>query len=140
MGVVDGEALEALQVANEIAGERAVVHVRAGDHPRRGHLLGGVAPFHHERDPFAQLPLVLGVFHPAIAVMRGERLVSLLQERHVVGAVDEAHMRNRMDEGLRVRDGTLLHQVGPELAREVELDVDLERLRNVDAAVAASGV
>src|SRR5262245_61478834 len=48
-------------------------------------------------------------------------------------------MWNRMDEGLRVRDRALLHQVGPELAREVELDVDLERLGNVDAAIAALG-
>ena len=42
-----------------------------------------------------------------------------------------------MDEGARVRDRALLHQIGPELAGQIELDIDLQRLGNVDAAVAA---
>jgi hypothetical protein len=113
MGVVDREAVETLQIADEVARERTIVHVRAGDHPGRGHPLAGVAPLHHERNPLGELLLVLGIFHALVAVMRGQRLVSLFEERHVVGAADEAHMRNRMDEGLRVRDSALLHQVGP---------------------------
>ena len=44
-----------------------------------------------------------------------------------------------MDEGLRVCDRALLHQIGPKLARQVELDVDVQRLGNVDAAVTALG-
>src|ERR1700746_1018112 len=69
--------------------------------------------------------------------MLGERGMSLLEEGDVVGAVHEAQMGNGMDEGFRRPYGARLHEVGPELAREVELDVDIERLRDVDASVAA---
>ena len=68
--------------------------------------------------------------------MRGQRGVSLFEKSHVGGAVHKTHMRAGMDERPRVRDRPLGHEVGPQLPREVELDVDVERLRDVDAAVA----
>src|SRR5262249_56112044 len=43
----------------------------------------------------------------------------------------------RKDERLRIRDRALRHQVGPELPRQIELHVDVERLGDVDAAVAS---
>jgi hypothetical protein len=42
-----------------------------------------------------------------------------------------------MDERARIGDRTLADEIGPQLPGEVELDVDLERLRNIDAAVAS---
>src|SRR5262245_33068444 len=116
MGVVDRKAVETLQIADEIARERTIVHVGACDHPGRGHPLAGIAPLHHERNPLAQRLLVLGIFHAFVAVMRGQRLVSLLEKRYVVSAADEAHMRNGMNEGLRVRDGTVLERGGTTVA------------------------
>ena len=65
--------------------------------------------------------------------------VALLQKSDVVGAAHEAHVRDRFDEGLRRRDGSRLHQRGPQLAREIEFHVHLERLGNLDAAVAPFG-
>ena len=38
---------------------------------------------------------------------------------------------------MRIRDRALRHQVGPELPRQIELHVDVERLGDVDAAVAS---
>src|SRR5262249_26447063 len=38
---------------------------------------------------------------------------------------------------LRIRDRALPNQIGPELPRQIELDVDVERLGDVDAAVAS---
>ena len=72
-------------------------------------------------------------------MMRGQRRISLLEKRHVGGSAHEAHVWNRMDEGLRVCDRPLPHEVGPELAGQIELHVDVQRLRNVDAAIAALG-
>jgi hypothetical protein len=69
--------------------------------------------------------------------MGRHRFEALPEKRNVLSAVHKAHMRNRMDEGLRVRDRALLHQIGPELSRQVELHIDSQRLGNVDASIAA---
>src|SRR5438067_5834067 len=84
----------------------------------------------------ASLCLSSHIFHAVIAVMRRECRVALAQKCDMLGAPDETHVRNGMDEGFGVRDGAFLDEIGPQLPREVELDVHLERLGNVDAAVA----
>ncbi len=40
-----------------------------------------------------------------------------------------------MDEGVRVEDRALANEIGPELTRQIEFGVDLQRLRDVDAAI-----
>ena len=40
-----------------------------------------------------------------------------------------------MDERAWIGDRALLHQIGPELTRQIELDIDLDRPGDVDAAV-----
>jgi hypothetical protein len=67
----------------------------------------------------------------------GHRLEALAQEGDIVLPPDKAHMRAGMDEGARVRDRALADEVRPQLTRQIELGVDLERLGNVDAAVFA---
>ena len=47
MGIMDGTARKPVEMGNEVAGERAIIDVRAGDHARRGDGLAGAAPFHH---------------------------------------------------------------------------------------------
>ena len=133
--VVDRKARLRLQLADQQVGERAVVDVRAGDHPGRGDGLLLVAPLHHQRRPLGDLTVVFAVFHAVIAVVRRHRLVPVAQEGDVLVAPDEAHMRAGFDEGVRVRDGALGDEVRPELARQVELGVDLKGPGNVDAAV-----
>ena len=71
--------------------------------------------------------------------MRRHRRKALLEKRDVLKPVHEAHMRDRMDETSRVDDRPLLHQIGPELSRQVELDVDVQCLGNIDRPVAALG-
>ena len=137
LGEVRGKALAALEVGEEVRGQRSVVHVGAGDHPRRGDHLARVATIHDQRDPLAELVPVFRVFHPPIEVMPGECGMSFLEEGDVVGALHEAHVRDGMDEGFRRPYGAGLYEVRPELPREVELDIDLERLRDVDAPIAA---
>ena len=44
-----------------------------------------------------------------------------------------------MDEGLRICDRLLIHQIGPKLSRQIELHVDVQRLGNVDASISALG-
>jgi hypothetical protein len=42
-----------------------------------------------------------------------------------------------MNEGARILDRALLNDVRPKLPRQVELDIDLQRFGDVDAAVGA---
>jgi hypothetical protein len=118
-----------------MVGQRAVVDVGAGDDACRRDLLVGAAAFHDQRGPCGDLLMIVGIFHAAIAVMRRHCRESPLEERHILGAANEAHVRYRMNEGLGIGDRSLLHQIGPELARQVELDIDLQSLGDVDAAV-----
>src|ERR1700722_11414152 len=67
--------------------------------------------------------------------MGAHRLEPLSEERDVADTVHEAHVRHGMDEGARIGDCSSLHQIRPKLARQVELYINLQRLRNVDAAV-----
>ena len=94
---------------------------------------------HHEREPVSQRLLVLGEFHAPVKVVRGQRGVSPFQIGDVRGAMDEAHMRHRVNEQIGRRERLLSDQIAPELAREIEFDIDGERLRDIDAAVAALG-
>ena len=52
---VHREALVPLEGGEEVRGQRSVVHVGAGDHPRRGAHLARVATIHDQRDPLAEL-------------------------------------------------------------------------------------
>jgi hypothetical protein len=98
MEVANGDARQFLQVADELPGKRSIVHVGAGDHAGRGQGLVRGTTLHDERDPLGELLPVLAIFHPVIAVVRGERRVALAQKRDMFGAPDETHMGNWMDE------------------------------------------
>ena len=110
VGEVRREASSRAEVPDEVRGQRTEVHVRPGDHPRGGDHVVRVAPIHDERNPFGELVLVLRVLHSAVAVMRGERRVPLLEEGDVVGTAYEAHVRHGVEEGLRGLDGSPLHE------------------------------
>jgi hypothetical protein len=137
MRVVNCKPRHAREIANEGASERSIVDVGAGDDPRGGHLFVGGAALHHQRDPLAEFLLVLRIFHAMPAMMRAHRRETLLEEGDILGPVHEAHVRDGMNERLRIRDRALPHQIGPELPRQIELHVDVQRLGNVDAAVAS---
>jgi hypothetical protein len=117
MRVMDRESLHACEVADETAGERSIVDVGAGDDPCGGHLLVAGAALHHQRDPLAQFLFVLRIFHALIAMMRAHRREALLEEGDVVRPVHETHVRDRMNERLRIGDCAVGYQIGPELPR-----------------------
>jgi hypothetical protein len=68
-----------------------------------------------------------------------ERLVPGLEELGVVLADHKTHVRDRVDEALGRADQPFLHQVGPELAGELELFVDQQRLGGIHRAVLGRG-
>jgi len=117
--------------------ERTVVDVRTGDNASRRKRLLLSAAVHDQRRPFGDLGAILAVLHSVVAMARGHRLEALAQEGDIVPAPDEAHVRAGMDEIARVRDRAFADQVGPQLARQIELCIDLERLGDVDAPVCA---
>ena len=67
----------------------------------------------------------------------GHRLEALAQEGDTVLAPHEAHMRARVDEAVRIRDRAFADQIRPQLSRQIELRVDLERLGDIDAPIFA---
>src|SRR5271169_129129 len=67
--------------------------------------------------------------------MGSKRLEPFFEERAVLRTAYETEVGYGMNEGLRVLDRSLLHQIGPELTGKIELSVNLQSLRNVDAAV-----
>ena len=125
------------KMLHQQVGQRAVVDIRAGDNARCRKRLLVPAAVHDQRRPFGDLGAILAVLHSVVAMARGHRLEALAQEGNVVPTPDKAHMRARMDESARVRDRAFADQVGPQLARQIELGVDLERLGDVDAPVFA---
>src|SRR5260370_38093777 len=71
-------------------------------------------------------------------MVRAHRLEPLSEERDVA-AVHETHVRHGMDERARISDRALPNEIRPELARQVELDIDFQRLGDVDATVGPLG-
>src|ERR1700726_1270509 len=101
------------EMTDQMMGERPIIHIGAGDDPRRSNGLIVGSALHHERCPFLDLLPVLGVFHAVIAMVRAHRLEPLSEERDVA-AMHEAHVRDRMYEGARIGDGAFLDEEGPE--------------------------
>ena len=135
LSVVDCKSSHSDKMTNKAAGKRPVVHIRADDDARRGHLLIGGAALHDQGYPLRKLVLVLRALHTVVTVMGGHRCKALSEEGDVLRPMHEAHVRDGMDEALRVRNRSGLHQIGPELTREIELGVDVERLGDVDGPV-----
>ena len=123
------------QRAHQLASDLAEVDVGADRHARGGDLLPRLAAFHHQRHPLLDLLGVFRVLHAAEqrAVLQGG--VALLEEGDVVVAPDEAHVRDVVDERLRIVQHLAVDLVGPELLGDLEVLVDRHRLADIHRAV-----
>jgi hypothetical protein len=110
---------------HEVMGQRAVIYVTARRDARGGNGLGGGTPLHHQRHPTGDRFGIIAKFHAVIAMMGRHLGEPLSQEGDVRRAAHEAHMRHRMDEAAWVVDRALPYEIGPELAGQVELHIDL---------------
>ncbi len=131
LGKVDGESFLAVEGIEKDLRQGTIIDVGTSPHARRGDDLTGITALHDERNPFFDLLFVVGIFHPAIAVMGGERLEALFQECDIFRSAHETHVRDGMNKRLRIFDRALLYQVRPELPGKIELRIDLEGLRNI---------
>ena len=138
VAVVDLHAVVA-EVGGQLAGQGAEVDVGPFRGAGGGDALLRVAALDDQRGPLGDLGVVLGVFHRAEQRVRLERLVAGAQELGVVLADHEAHVRHGVDEALGGADHAVRDQVGPELAGQLELLVDEERLGGVHRAVFGGG-
>jgi len=75
------------------------------------------ALLHDKRSPIINPALVIGIFHAVVAMVCGHRIEPFLEERNIFRTSNKTHVRNRMDEGLRILDRTLFNQIRPQLAR-----------------------
>lgn len=123
------------QRAHQLASDLAEVDVGADRHARGGDLLPRLAAFHHQRHPLLDLLGVFRVLHAAEqrAVLQGG--VALLEEGDVVVAPDEAHVRDVVDERLRIVQHLAVDLVGPELLGDLKVLVDRHRLADIHRAV-----
>ena len=107
---------------------------------RRSYKFIIAALLHHQGSPIVNPALVLGIFHAAVAMVGGHRLEPLFEERNIFSTSDETHVRNRMNESLRILDSAFFHQIGPQLARQVELDMTCSALDMSTLPSARAGV
>ena len=138
MAVVDLHAVVA-QVGGQLAGQCPEVDVGALGGAGGGDALLAVAALDDERRPLADLGVVLRVLHAAEQRVLLERVIAGLEEVGVVLADDEAHVRDGVDEALGGSDQGVGHEVGPELAGQLELLVDVQCLGGVHRAVFGCG-
>ena len=68
-------------------------------------------------------------------MVRFHRIEAALQKCDVRLAAHEAHVCDRVDERIGRFDRALAHEIRPELTREIELGIDLQRARDIDGAV-----
>jgi hypothetical protein len=59
----------------------------------------------------------------------------ILKKDSILRPAYEAEVGHGMNKGLRVFDRSLSHQIGPKLAGEIELGVDLQSQLNIDVAI-----
>jgi Zn-dependent protease with chaperone function len=81
-----------LQTTRRKVGQRTIIHVRAGDHARRGDYVVRIAPFHDQRNPFRDLLLVIGKFHPVIQRMARQGFEPLAQEIAILNSTHETEV------------------------------------------------
>ena len=126
----------ALRGVEELPGQGTVVDVGARVGPGDGHRLGvEVAALGHQRQLLREGLAVVRELHVGEHVVCGELVVALAQVVDLVFALCERHVRHGVDEGARIRQHTVFHLVGPELARQLELLVDVHRLGDIDASL-----
>ena len=127
-------------VTQELPGERTEVDVRAGLGPVQSHRVRVVTPLGHQRQTLGEELLRLRVLHTGEQRVAGERVVARTQVLHVVRAVHEAHVRDRVDELLGIGEDPVVDRVRPELPGDLELLVDVDGLADVDAVALGRGV
>jgi len=89
----------------------------------------------HQWQPPRELVVVGDEFHRREQRVVDQRDVAALQIVDVGLALDEADMRNRVEETAHIGQQPVGDRVGPKLARHLKLLVDLDRLADVDRAV-----
>ncbi|CUJ24131.1 Uncharacterised protein [Achromobacter sp. 2789STDY5608628] len=129
----------ALQALGQLVGDDAEVDVGAQRHVGGGDLLAGVAAFHQQRRPLADLRRVGRVFHAVEQRALDQRIAALAQVFDAVIAPHEAHVAGRVDEVRRLAQAAGLDLVGPELARDLELLGDVDGALDVDGTVGHLG-
>ena len=127
------------EVREELTRQGAEVDIGARRHASGRERLALAALLHEQRRPFVDDAGVLAVLDAGEQRLVLERLVALLEERDILLAPHERHVRRGVDEGRRLVQHALLHERRPELAALLELLVDRDRLGGVDRAVLALG-
>ena len=127
-----------LQVVNHLLGEGAEVNVGTFGGPGCGDRLVTLAAVDGQRCPLANLLALGGELHALEELLLAEGIVACSQVLGVVFTEDQGHVGDRVDEVCVAQD-LLFNQGCPELAGNLELLVNVQRLSCRDGAVGASG-
>lgn len=135
--LVAGQDLGVLRtrVGEQLARQRAEVDVGAGVELRQRVDLAGTAVLEHQRQPLGLHGRVVGVLHLLEQRVAHHRLVAGADVVPALLAPAVGDVRNLVDEGGGIGEHAFVDEVRPELARDVELLIDVDRLGDVDVAV-----
>ena len=123
------------RVGDQLPGQRPEIHVGAVLGPVQGDGFGEVAVGGHQRQPAGEFVWVVDELGGCEQRVARQRLAVPAQVVDLLGAVREADVRDRVEEAVHVGEHSGLHRIRPELARDLELLVDLDGLRDVDRAI-----
>ena len=127
-----------LQVVNHLLGEGAEVNVGTFGGPGRSNGVVALATVDGQRCPLGNLLALGGEFHALEELLLAEGIEACSQVLGVILTEDQGHVGDRVDEVCVVQD-LLFNQGCPELAGNLELLVNVQRLGCRDGAVGASG-
>ena len=122
-------------VAEQLTAQRTEVDVGADLRPRDAVDLAGTAPFEHQRQPLGLSVGIVGVLHLGEQRVALHLLVPVLDVVPAPLAAAVADVGDLVDEGLRIRQDSVVDEVRPVLTGLMELLVDLRGLLQIDVAV-----
>ena len=125
-------------MVNHLLGERTEVDVGTFGSPGSGDGLVALAALDGQRCPLGNLVAIGGELHALEELLLAEGVETCSQVLGVILTEDHGHVGDRVDEVGVVQD-LLFNQGCPELAGNLELLVDVQRLGGGDGAVGAGG-
>ena len=130
---LQGEIIMLLQAGDQLAGNFAIVDVRSHFSTGGSHLLLRIAAFHHQRRPGFDLLMVFRIANTAEQFALLQRRIARTQEVDVIFAPHKAHVRHTVNERFWFVQDAARHLMRPELTRDMEGFVDVDRFVDIDA-------
>ena len=123
------------QCGQVLLGQCTEVNVRTIRVTNSGDRLGEVTPLGHQRQVLSETIRILNELLTVEQRLLLKCLVATTHERHLLRALSEGGVINWIDEFLRISQGAVFNQRGPQLTGNLELLINELSLGDIDLAV-----